>query len=60
MKDFMNIKEVSSIKRLENEYDLHKASLIELKVRLMADEDPGLKSVRKKIRDLIKEHENRV
>lgn len=59
MKDIMNIKEVKNIKRLENEFDLQKASLLERKLRLMADENPDLKPIRKKLRDLIKEYEAR-
>ncbi len=59
MKDILNIKEVENIKRLENEYDLQKASLLERKVRLIADENPDLKPIRKKLRDLIVEYESR-
>jgi hypothetical protein len=59
MKDILNIKEVEKIERLENEYDLEKASLLERKVRLMIDENPDLKSIRKKLRDLIKDYEDR-
>jgi len=59
MKDIMNIKEVEKIKRLENEYDLQKASMLERKLRLMIDENPDLKPIRKKLRDLIKDYELR-
>jgi len=59
MKDIVNIKEVENIERLENEYDLQKASLLERKLRLMIDENPDLKPIRKKLRDLIKEYETR-
>jgi transcriptional regulator with XRE-family HTH domain len=59
MKDIMEIKEVTNIERLENEYDLQKASLLERKLRLMIDENPGLKPIRKKLRDLIKDYEDR-
>lgn len=59
MKDILNIKEVEKIERLENEYDLEKASLLERKLRLMTDENPDLKPIRKKLRDLIKEYEDR-
>jgi len=59
MKDILNIKEVEKIERLENEYDLEKASLLERKLRLMIDENPYLKPIRKKLRDLIKEYEDR-
>ncbi len=59
MKEIMDIKEVEKINRLENEFDLQKASLLERKLRLMIDENPDLKPVRKKLRDLIKEYEAR-
>ena len=55
----INIKEIESIKSLENEYDLEKASLLERKLRLMTDESLDLKPIRKKLRDLIKEYEDR-
>ena len=54
MKDIMNIKEIEDIKQLENEFDLQKASLLERKLRLMTDENPYLKGLRKKLRELIK------
>lgn len=59
MKDILDIREIENIKRLENEYDLEKASLLERKLRLMIDENPDLKPLRKKLRDLIKEYEDR-
>lgn len=59
MKDILNIKEVTNITRLENEYDLEKASLLERKLRLMIDENPDLKPIRMKLRDLIKEYEDK-
>ncbi len=59
MKDIINIQEVENIVRLENEYDLQKASLLERKLRLIINENPELKPVRKKLRDLISEYELR-
>jgi len=59
MKDILDIKEVVKIERLENEYDLEKASLLERKLRLMIGENPDLKPIRKKLRDLIKDYEDR-
>lgn len=59
MKDLMNISEVEKIERLENEYDFQKAVLFERKLRLMADENPELIPLRKKLRDLIKDYEAR-
>ena len=59
MKDILNIKEITKIERLENEYDLEKASLLERKLRLLINENPDLKPIRKKLRVLIKEYEDR-
>lgn len=59
MKDIFDIKEIEKTERLENEYDLQKASMLERKLRLMADENPELKTVRKKLRSLIREYEER-
>ncbi len=59
MKDILDIKDVAKIDKLENEYDLEKASLLERKLRLMIGENPDLKPIRKKLRELIKEYEDR-
>ncbi len=59
MKDILDLKDIEKIERLENEYDLQKASLLERKLRLMIDENPDLKSIRKRLRDLIKDYEDR-
>lgn len=60
MKDIINIKEVENIDFLENEYDLQKASLLERKLRLMTDENPNLKGLRRKLRKLIKDYEAKI
>jgi len=57
MKDIISIQEIKDIVRLENEYDLQKASLLERKLRLMVDENPDLIPLRQKLRDLIKDYE---
>lgn len=59
MKDIFSIQEVNNIERLENEYDLEKASLLERKLRLMIKENPDLMPIRKKLRELIAEYEER-
>lgn len=59
MKDILEIQDIEKIERLENEYDLQKASLLERKLRLMIDESPDLKPIRKRLRDLIKKYEDR-
>jgi hypothetical protein len=58
MKDILDIKEIENIVKLENEYDLQKASLMERKLRLMINENPDLKPIRDKLRDLIKSYED--
>lgn len=40
-------------------FDLQKASLLERKLRLMIGENPDLKPIRKKLRDLIKDYEDK-
>jgi len=59
MKDIIDIKDVENINKLENEYDLQKASLLERKLRLMVNENPDLKPIRDKLRDLIKSYEDK-
>lgn len=59
MKDVFSIEEVKSIERLENEYGLEKASLLERKLRLMVKKNPDLKPIRNKLRELIAAYEER-
>jgi len=59
MKDILDIKEVENINKLENEYDLQNASMLERKLRLLVNENPDLKPVRNKLRDLIKDYEDK-
>jgi antitoxin component HigA of HigAB toxin-antitoxin module len=59
MKDIFNIGDVKSIDKIENEYDLQKASFLERKLRLMMNENPELKSIRNKLRNLINDYENK-
>lgn len=58
MKDLVNIKEVANIQKLENEYDLQKALLLDRKLRLMVKEDESLKPIQDKLFALIEEYEN--
>ena len=55
----MDIKDVENINKLENEYDLQKASMFERKLRLLVNENPDLKPIRNKLRDLIKDYEDK-
>lgn len=58
MKDIANIDEVLLIDKLENEYDLHKASLLERKLRLLEKENSKYIGIRKKLRLLISDYES--
>ena len=49
MNDIFDIKDIENTERLESEYDLQKASLLERKLRLMIKENPELKSIRKEL-----------
>lgn len=59
MKDILDIKDVEHITKLENEYDLQKASLLERKLRLLVKENPDLQLTRDKLRELIKSYEDK-
>ena len=59
MKDIVNIKEIEKIDKLENEYDLQKASILDRELKLMIDENPDLIPLRKKVRQLIKDYEDK-
>jgi plasmid maintenance system antidote protein VapI len=59
MKDILDIKEIENIHKLESEYDLQKASILERKLRLMMTENPDLKPLREKLRNLIKSYEDK-
>ena len=59
MKELINIRDIKKIELLENEYDLQKALMLERKLRLMVKDDSTLIPIRKKIRKLIKDYENR-
>lgn len=59
MKDIINIKEIEKIDKLENEYDLQKASILDRELKLLIDENPGLIPLRKKVRQLIKDYEDK-
>jgi plasmid maintenance system antidote protein VapI len=60
MKDIVNIIDVQKIDKLENEYDLNKASLLERKLRLMINDNPKLAPIREKLRGLISDYEERI
>jgi len=60
MKELENIRDIEQIEKLENEYDFQKALLLDKKLRLMVKEQPELRPLRKKLRRLMTEYEERV
>jgi len=59
MKDIANIKDIQNIDRLENEYDLQRASILDRELKLLSEENPDLLPYRKKVRQLIKDYEDK-
>ena len=60
MKELEKIRDIEQVERLENEYDFQKALLLDKKMRLMVKEQPELRPLRKKLRRLMTEYEERV
>ena len=58
MKDLVNIREIENIQKLDNEYDLQKALLLDRKLRLLSKEDATLKPIHDKLFDLIQAYES--
>jgi len=58
MKDLVNIREIENIQKLDNEYDLQKALLLDRKLRLMSKEDESLKPIHDRLFDLIQAYES--
>lgn len=59
MKDVLNIRDIQNVDKLENEYDLQSASILDRELKLMIDENPELFQLRKKVRQLIKDYEDK-
>ena len=57
MKDLVNIREIKNIQKLDNEYDLQKALLLDRKLSLMVEDDSSLKPIQVKLFDLIQAYE---
>jgi len=60
MKELENIRDIEQVEKLENEYDFQKGLLLDKKLRLMVKEQPELRPLRKKLRRLMTEYEERV
>jgi hypothetical protein len=58
MKNF-DIENLLTKKQLDNELDLERAMIADRKLRILSREDAHFKDLRKKLRDLIEEYENR-
>ena len=58
MKDLVNIQDIQNIEKLENEYDLQRASNLDRELKLLIVDNPDLIPVRKKVRQLIKDYED--
>jgi plasmid maintenance system antidote protein VapI len=59
MKEVFKIEDVLNIEELQSEYDLQKASQLDRKLRLEIKNNPRLKQIRKKLRDLIHNYEKK-
>lgn len=46
--------------KIQNELDFERVLIAERKLRVMANENPKLKTVRRKLRDLIEVYENKI
>lgn len=57
MKDLTNIRDIENIQRLDSEYDLQKALLLDRKLRLLVEEDSSLKPIQAKLFALIHDYE---
>ncbi len=57
MKELVNIRDIENIQKLDNEYDLQKAMLLDRKLRLLVEEDASLKPIQVKLFDLIHTYE---
>lgn len=57
--DKFSIQNIHKIKSLENELEFEKASSLYLKLRVLVNEDNAYKSIRKHLRGLIKDYEQK-
>ncbi|RLD62344.1 MAG: transcriptional regulator [Bacteroidetes bacterium] len=58
MKNLANIRDIENVQKLDNEYDLQKALLLDRKLRLMVKEDYSLKAIHDKLVNLIQVFES--
>ncbi len=60
MKELKDIRDIQDVDKLENEYEFEKALLLDKKLRLMVKDHPELKALKKKLRRLMSDYEDRV
>lgn len=58
MKKLNNIRDIKEIGKLESEYDLQKALILDRRLRLLVKEDSSLKPIHDKLFELIQEYES--
>jgi len=59
MKTQLDISQLIESGKIQNELDFERALIADRKLRVLAKEHPKFKSVRKKLRDLIEQYENK-
>lgn len=59
MKTQFDIEQVIETGKLSNELDYERALIADRKLRVLTKENPRLKSIRKKLRDIIEQYENK-
>lgn len=59
MKTQLNINELLELGKIKNELDFERALVADRKLRVLSKDNPNYKSLRKKLRNLIEDYENR-
>ncbi|MDN3643596.1 transcriptional regulator [Lutimonas halocynthiae] len=59
MKTQFNINELLELGKIKNELDFERALVADRKLRVLSKDNPNYKSLRKKLRNLIEDYENR-
>ncbi|WP_373495530.1 helix-turn-helix domain-containing protein [Aquiflexum sp.] len=59
MKTQLDISKLLDTEKIQNELDFERALIAERKLRILSKEDPKYKFIRKKLRDLIEDYENK-
>jgi hypothetical protein len=59
MKTQLDISALLEAGKIQNELDFERALIADRKLRILAKEDPKYKGIRKKLRDLLQDYENK-